>query len=81
VNLLAIKCQKALLIACVLFGEAYDDITCAPNLVDIEVDGRVIKGEAQPTKQAFLYVFDRETGELVWPIVERPAPQGDVPGE
>lgn len=57
------------------------DIPCAPILLDIEVDGRVIKGVAQPTKQAFLYVFDRETGEPVWPIVERPVPQGDVPGE
>ena len=36
---------------------------------------------AQPTKQAFLYVFDRETGEPVWPIVEQPVPIGDVPGE
>ncbi|MXY15553.1 MAG: hypothetical protein F4Y57_00700 [Acidobacteria bacterium] len=36
---------------------------------------------AQPTKQVFLYVFDRETGEPIWPIEERPVPQGDVPGE
>ena len=40
-----------------------------------------IKAVAQPTKQAFLYVFDRETGQPVWPIEERPVPQGDVPGE
>ncbi|MEQ8312765.1 MAG: pyrroloquinoline quinone-dependent dehydrogenase [Gammaproteobacteria bacterium] len=57
------------------------DIPCAPILLDIEVDGRPIKAVAQPTKQAFLYVFDRETGEPVWPIEERPVPQGDVPGE
>ena len=57
------------------------DIPCAPILLDIEVDGRRIKAVAQPTKQAFLYVFDRETGEPVWPIEERPVPQGDVPGE
>ena len=36
---------------------------------------------AQPTKQAFLYVFNRETGEPIWPIEERPVPKGDVPGE
>lgn len=57
------------------------DIPCAPILLDIVVDGRPIKAVAQPTKQAFLYVFNRETGEPVWPIEERPVPQGDVPGE
>jgi quinoprotein glucose dehydrogenase len=57
------------------------DIPCAPILVDITVNGRTIKAVAQPTKQAFLYVFDRVTGEPVWPIEERPVPQGDVPGE
>ena len=57
------------------------DIPCAPILVDITVDGRTIKAVAQPTKQAFLYVFNRETGEPIWPIVERPVEQGTVPGE
>ncbi|HEY8519415.1 MAG TPA: pyrroloquinoline quinone-dependent dehydrogenase [Gammaproteobacteria bacterium] len=57
------------------------DIPCAPILIDIVVDGRPIKAVAQPTKQAFLYVFDRVTGEPVWPIEERPVPRGDVPGE
>ncbi|MCY4358230.1 MAG: pyrroloquinoline quinone-dependent dehydrogenase [Gammaproteobacteria bacterium] len=57
------------------------DIPCAPILLDIEVNGRLIKAVAQPTKQAFLYVFDRENGEPVWPIEEMPVPQGDVPGE
>jgi len=57
------------------------DIPCAPILVDISVNGRTIKAVAQPTKQAFLYVFDRVTGEPVWPMEERPAPKGDVPGE
>lgn len=57
------------------------DISAAPILMDITVDGRQIKAVAQPTKQAFLYVFDRVTGEPVWPIVERPVPQGDVPDE
>lgn len=57
------------------------DIPCAPILLDIVVDGRPIKAVAQPTKQSFLYVFNRETGEPVWPIIERPVPQGNVPGE
>jgi quinoprotein glucose dehydrogenase len=57
------------------------DISSAPILADINVDGRVIKAVAQPTKQGILYVFDRVTGKPVWPIEEKPAPQGDVPGE
>jgi quinoprotein glucose dehydrogenase len=57
------------------------DIPCAPILVDLTVNGRAIKAVAQPTKQGFVYVFDRVTGEPVWPIVERPVPKGDVPGE
>jgi len=57
------------------------DIPCAPILLDIVVNGRVIKAVAQPTKQAILYVFDRATGEPVWPMEERPVPKGDVPGE
>jgi len=57
------------------------DIPCAPILVDITVNGRTIKAVAQPTKQAFLYVFNRETGEPIWPIEERPVAKGDVPGE
>jgi glucose dehydrogenase len=57
------------------------DIPCAPILVDITVNGRPIKALAQPTKQSWLYVFDRVTGQPVWPIEERPVPKGDVPGE
>jgi quinoprotein glucose dehydrogenase len=57
------------------------DIPCAPMLVDINVNGRAIKALAQPTKQAFLYVFDRTNGQPVWPIVERPVEQSTVPGE
>jgi glucose dehydrogenase len=57
------------------------DIPCAPILADITVNGRTIKAVAQPTKQAFLYVFNRETGAPIWPIEERPVPKGDVPGE
>jgi len=57
------------------------DIPCAPILVNITINGRTIKAVAQPSKQAFLYVFNRETGEPIWPIEERPVAKGDVPGE
>ena len=57
------------------------DIPCAPILVNITVDGREIKAVAQPTKQGWVYVFDRATGDPVWPIEERPVPAGNVPGE
>ncbi|MGC4083535.1 MAG: hypothetical protein QM736_15845 [Vicinamibacterales bacterium] len=57
------------------------DLPCAPILADITVGGRRIKAIAQPTKQGWVYVFDRTTGQPVWPIVERPVPQSDVPGE
>jgi quinoprotein glucose dehydrogenase len=57
------------------------DIPCAPMLVDIRRDGKIIKAVALPTKQAFMYVFDRMTGQPLWPIEERPVPKGDVPGE
>ncbi len=57
------------------------DIPCAPMLVDINVNGHPVKALAQPTKQSILYVFNRQTGEPIWPIVEQPVPQGNVPGE
>jgi quinoprotein glucose dehydrogenase len=57
------------------------DIPCAPILVDLVVNGRPVKAVAQPTKQAWLYVFNRETGEPIWPIEERPVEKGTVPGE
>ena len=57
------------------------DLPAAPNLVDIEVEGESIKALVQVTKQGFLFVFDRETGEPVWPIIETPVPASDVPGE
>ena len=53
----------------------------APQLVDITVAGRRIPALVQVTKQGWAYVFNRETGEPVWPIVETPVPQSDVPGE
>jgi quinoprotein glucose dehydrogenase len=57
------------------------DIPCAPILADITVNGRTVKALAQPTKEAFLFVFDRVTGKPIWPIEERPVEKGDVPGE
>ena len=57
------------------------DIPCAPILADITINGRTVKAVAQPTKQANLYVFDRITGQPIWPIEERPVEKGDVPGE
>ena len=58
------------------------DFATHPNLVDVVVDGRPVKAIAQVSKQGFVYVFDRATGEPVWPIEERPVPQGsNMPGE
>ena len=57
------------------------DIPCAPILANITVNGQRIKAVAQPTKQAWVYTFDRTTGKPVWPIEERPVPQSDTPGE
>src|SRR5262249_30841977 len=57
------------------------DNSSAAMLLDINVNGKPIKAVASPSKQAFLYVFDRITGQPVWPIEERPVPQSDVPGE
>jgi quinoprotein glucose dehydrogenase len=57
------------------------DLPAPPVLADITVNGRKIKALAQVSKQAFVYVLDRETGEPVWPMEERPAPKGNVPGE
>jgi quinoprotein glucose dehydrogenase len=57
------------------------DIPCASILCDIPVDGKIVKAIAQPTKQCFLYVLNRETGVPVWPIVETPVPAGNVPEE
>ena len=57
------------------------DPPAAPNLVDIVVDGRRIEALAQITKQGYTFVFDRVTGEPVWPIEERPVPPSRIPGE
>ncbi len=66
----------------IVHHELWDyDPPAAPTLVDITVDGREIKALAQVSKQAFIYVLDRTTGEPVWPIEERPVPASSVPGE
>ena len=57
------------------------DLPAAPNLVDIEIDGTKVKAVAQVTKQGFCFVFDRVSGEPIWPIEEKPVPQSDIPGE
>ena len=57
------------------------DMSSAPLIADVTVDGRPRKVVAVPSKQAWLYVFDRVTGQPIWPIEEKPVPKGDVPGE
>jgi len=57
------------------------DISSAPLLVDATIDGKPRKLVAVPTKQSYLYVFDRITGQPIWPMPETPVPQSDVPGE
>ena len=57
------------------------DNPAQPNLLDVTIDGRERKILAQTTKQSFVYVLDRETGEPIWPIEERPVPTSTVPGE
>ena len=57
------------------------DINSAPTLMDITVDGKPVAALVQATKMGFLFTVDRRTGEDVWPIEERPVPQGDAQGE
>jgi len=57
------------------------DLPTAPNLFDAMIDGKPRKALAQVSKQAFVYVLDRVTGEPIWPIEERPVPESTVPGE
>ena len=57
------------------------DLPAAPTLMNIVVNDKPIKAVAQVSKQGFVYVFDRVTGEPVWPIHETPVPQSTVPGE
>ncbi len=57
------------------------DMSSAPLLMDINVKGKPVEAVAVPSKMGYLYVFDRITGKPVWPIPEKPVPQGHVPGE
>jgi quinoprotein glucose dehydrogenase len=57
------------------------DTPMSPNLLDVTVDGQPRRIVAQTTKQGWVYVFDRVTGEPIWPIVETPVLQSEVPGE
>ena len=57
------------------------DLPCAPILLDLTMNGRTIKAVAQPTKQSWVFLFDRVTGTPLWPIEERPVPQSDTPLE
>ncbi len=57
------------------------DMSSAALLGDVTINGKPRKVVAVPSKQSWLYVFDRITGEPIWPIEEKPVPKGDVPGE
>ena len=57
------------------------DLPQSPKLLTLRRNGRTIQAVAQATKMGFVFVFDRKTGEPVFPIEERPVPQSDVPGE
>jgi len=57
------------------------DTPTAPVLLDVTIDGREVPIVVQTTKQNFAYTFNRETGEPVWPIEEKPVPASDIPGE
>jgi quinoprotein glucose dehydrogenase len=57
------------------------DTPMAPNLIDVTVNGAPRKAITQSTKQGWLYTFDRATGAPIWPIVETPVLQSDIPGE
>ncbi|MDZ7668013.1 MAG: PQQ-binding-like beta-propeller repeat protein [Gammaproteobacteria bacterium] len=58
----------------------YDNPT-APKLIDVKMGRRTVPMVVETTKQGWAYVFNRETGEPIWPIEEREVPQSDVPGE
>ncbi|MFL6417757.1 MAG: PQQ-binding-like beta-propeller repeat protein [Bryobacteraceae bacterium] len=68
------------------FQEVHHDLwdydpTAAPKLITVRHNGKMIDAVAQAGKTGFLYVFDRVTGEPLWPIEERPVPKSAVPGE
>ena len=57
------------------------DLPQAPKLLTVRREGEEVDVVALASKQGFLFVFERETGEPLWPIEERPVPQSDAPGE
>lgn len=57
------------------------DASAPPNLLELEIEGRRVAAVAQITKQGFVFVFDRVTGEPLFPIEEREVPASDLPGE
>ena len=57
------------------------DLPAAPVVADLRQDGKLVRALAQVSKMGYLYVFDRVTGEPLWPIEERPAPPSDLEGE
>lgn len=57
------------------------DLTAAPQLITVHHEGKRVDAVAQATKQGFMFVFDRVTGQPLWPIEERPVPSSDMPGE
>jgi len=57
------------------------DSTAAPQLLTVHHEGKLVDVVAESSKQGFLYVFDRVTGEPLWPIEERPVPKSEMPGE
>jgi quinoprotein glucose dehydrogenase len=83
-SLVAVECQtgKRVWHHQLVHHDLWDfDLPAAPILANITVDGRPIRSVVQLTKQAFAFVFDRATGQPVWPIEERPVPQSKTPGE
>jgi quinoprotein glucose dehydrogenase len=57
------------------------DLVSSPQLLTVRHDGELIDVVAQPGKNGFLWVLNRDTGKPIWPVVERPVPKSDVPGE
>jgi len=57
------------------------DLTAAPQLITVQHDGEEVDAVAVAAKTGFLFVFDRVTGEPLWPIEERPVPQSEMPNE
>ena len=56
------------------------DLPTPPMLIDLNVDGQAIPAVIQNTKQGLIFAFNRETGEPIWPIEDRPVIQTEVPG-